>query len=121
MSMATGGRSFTGPRRPSGGGARRARGGVGLPATDQEIDGDGNRGTLVHRAEAPVEGWNAQISLLTGMAAADLMLSARVGLLRTLPEADPRDLARLHRTAAALGLEWPGATPGGGCGGGAAG
>lgn len=62
----------------------RARGGVSLPTTDQEIDVDGDVWTLVHRAEAPVEGWNAQISLLTGMAAADLMLSAEVGVLRTL-------------------------------------
>ncbi len=85
----------------------RARGGVSLPTTDQEIDVEGDTWTLVHRAEAPVEGWNAQISLLTGMAAADLMMSAGVGLLRTLPEADPRDLARLHRTAEALGIDWP--------------
>jgi exoribonuclease R len=92
-------------------GQERARGGVSLPTTDQEIDVDGNVWTLVHRAEAPVEGWNAQISLLTGMAAADLMLSAGIGLLRTLPEADPRDLARLHRTASALGLDWPDDTP----------
>ena len=33
----------------------------------------------------PVEKWNAQISLLTGMAAASLMVYARVGILRTLP------------------------------------
>jgi exoribonuclease R len=54
-----------------------------------------------------VEEWNAQISLLTGMAAADLMIYARVGLLRTLPPADSRDVQRLHRTARALGIEWP--------------
>ena len=51
--------------------------------------------------------WNAQISLLTGFAAASLMVYARVGLLRTLPPPDPRDLQRLHRTARALGIEWP--------------
>ena len=50
----------------------------------------------------PVESWNAQISLLTGFAAASLMVYARVGLLRTLPPADPRDVQRLHRTARAL-------------------
>ena len=50
----------------------------------------------------PVEEWNAQISLLTGMAAASLMVYARVGLLRTLPPPDPRDVQRLHRTAKAL-------------------
>ncbi len=47
------------------------------------------------------------MSLLTGFAAADLMLYARVGLLRTLPVADPRDVQRLHRTARALGIDWP--------------
>jgi exoribonuclease R len=54
-----------------------------------------------------VEGWNAQISLLTGMAAAQLMLYAEVGLVRTLPPADPRGIARLRRTAQALGIDWP--------------
>ena len=35
------------------------------------------------------------------------MVYARVGLLRTLPPPDPRDVQRLHRTARALHLEWP--------------
>ncbi len=47
------------------------------------------------------------MSLLTGFAAASLMMYARVGFLRTLPPADPRDLQRLHRTAHALNIEWP--------------
>ena len=55
----------------------------------------------------PVESWNAQMSLLTGFAAASLMVYARVGLLRTLPDPDHRDVQRLHRTARALGIEWP--------------
>ena len=59
------------------------------------------------RSMLPVEQWNAQISLLTGFAAASLMVYARVGLLRTLPPPDPRDVTRLHRTARALGIEWP--------------
>ncbi len=41
------------------------------------------------------------------MAAASLMVYARVGILRTLPPADPRDVKRLHRTARALGIDWP--------------
>jgi exoribonuclease R len=41
------------------------------------------------------------------MAAASLMVYARVGLLRTLPPPDSRDVQRLHRTAKALGIEWP--------------
>ena len=83
------------------------RGGVSLPLPDQEIDIDGDRWSLSFRRMHPVEEWNAQISLLTGMAAADLMIYARVGLLRTLPPADSRDVQRLHRTARALGIEWP--------------
>ena len=55
----------------------------------------------------PVELWNAQISLLTGFGAASLMVDARVGLLRTLPPPDPRDVQRLRRTAKALGITWP--------------
>ncbi len=83
------------------------RGGVSLPLPDQEIDIDGDRWSLSFRSMHPVEEWNAQISLLAGMAAADQMIYARVGLLRTLPPADSRDVQRLHRTARALGIEWP--------------
>jgi exoribonuclease R len=83
------------------------RGGVSLPLPEQEIDIDGDRWSLRFRSMLPVEEWNAQISLLTGMAAADLMIYARTGLLRTLPPADSRDVQRLHRTARALGIEWP--------------
>ena len=84
-----------------------ARGGVSLPLPEQEIDIDGDRWSLQFRTMLPVEQWNAQLSLLTGMAAASLMVYARVGLLRTLPPPDPRDVQRLHRTAHALGIDWP--------------
>jgi len=84
-----------------------ARGGVSLPLPEQEIDIDGDNWSLEFRKMLPVEEWNAQISLLTGMAAASLMVYSRVGLLRTLPPPDPRDVARLHRTALALGIDWP--------------
>jgi exoribonuclease R len=84
-----------------------ARGGVSLPLPEQEIDVTGDHWTLAFRSLLPVEEWNAQISLLTGFGAASLMVYARVGLLRTLPPPDPRDVQRLHRTARALGIEWP--------------
>jgi len=83
------------------------RGGVSLPLPEQEIDVDGGQWRLEFREQLPVELWNAQISLLTGYAAADLMIYARIGLLRTLPPPDPRDVQRLHRTARALGIDWP--------------
>jgi exoribonuclease R len=83
------------------------RGGVSLPLPEQEIDVDEDHWSLSFRRMLPVEEWNAQISLLTGMAAASLMVYARVGLLRTLPPPDARDVQRLHRTAKALDIEWP--------------
>lgn len=85
-----------------------ARGGVSLPLPEQELveNGDGHW-ELEFRRLTPVETWNAQISLLTGMAAASLMVYARIGVLRTLPPADPHDVQRLHRTARALGISWP--------------
>lgn len=86
----------------------RDRGGVSLDVPEQVIvpRADGGYG-LELRRNLPVEGWNAQISLLTGIAAAAMMKDAGVGLLRTLPPADDRDVARLHRTATALGIDWP--------------
>jgi exoribonuclease R len=53
------------------------------------------------------EDWNAQLSLLTGMAAADLMVKARVGLLRTMPMPDQQSLDRFRHACRALGVEWP--------------
>jgi exoribonuclease R len=84
-----------------------ARGGVSLPLPEQEVVEEGGHWRLEFREMLPVESWNAQISLLTGFAAASLMVYARVGLLRTLPPVDPRDVKRLHRTARALGIPWP--------------
>jgi exoribonuclease R len=83
------------------------RGGVSLPLPEQEIDIQGEHWALEFRSMQPVELWNAQISLLTGFGAATLMVYARVGVLRTMPPPDPRDVQRLHRTAKALGIEWP--------------
>jgi exoribonuclease R len=88
--------------------AREAsRGGVSLPLPEQEVDVSGPQWRLEFREVLPVEQWNAQISLLTGFGAASLMVYARVGLLRTLPPPDPRDIKRLHRTARALHIDWP--------------
>ncbi|WP_139983726.1 RNB domain-containing ribonuclease [Nocardioides litoris] len=86
-----------------------ARGGVSLPLPEQVVDvpEDGELWRLSLRRLLPIEEWNAQISLLTGFGAASLMVYARVGLLRTLPPPDPRDLQRLHRVARALRVEWP--------------
>ena len=85
----------------------RDRGGVSLPVPEQVAVHEDAGWRLEYRAPLPVEAWNAQISLLTGMAAARIMLDGGIGVLRTLPEADPRDVDRLRRVARALGVPWP--------------
>lgn len=86
----------------------KERGGVSLPLPDQEIDlSENGRWVLRFREASPVEDWNAHISLLTGMAAAYLMIRGGVGILRTLAPAHPRDVARLRRVAHALRVDWP--------------
>jgi exoribonuclease R len=84
-----------------------ARGGISLPLPEQEVDVEDDQRNLTFRSLTPAENWNAQISLLTGFAAAAMMVYARVGLLRTLPPPDPRDVQRLHRVARGLHIEWP--------------
>ena len=87
-----------------------ARGGVSLQIPEQEVHVNGDGGwELVFRATLPVEGWNAQISLLTGLAAAKLMLDARIGIVRTLPPATQYGTDRLRRIAKGLKIRWPGA------------
>ncbi len=88
-----------------------ARGGVSLSVPEQEVVASDSHWELAFRAPLAVEDWNAQLSLATGMAAAALMLEAGVGVLRTLPPARDGALAKLRRTAAALGIGWPRAMP----------
>ncbi|WP_239117390.1 RNB domain-containing ribonuclease [Planotetraspora phitsanulokensis] len=85
----------------------RARGGVSLPTPEQEVVHNGDGYALEFRATLPCEAWNAQISLLTGMSAAQLMLDAGIGVLRVLPPPAPRDIVKARRVAAALGVPWP--------------
>ena len=47
------------------------------------------------------------MSLLTGAAAAELMLEGGTGVLRTMPSPPAEDLAQLRRTARGLGVVWP--------------
>lgn len=86
------------------------RGGIDVRVPDQEIEDDGPGYRLVMRAPHPVESWNAQISLLTGMSAARLMLDAGVGIVRTMPPPAGEDYERLRRTAAGLDIDWPAGT-----------
>lgn len=84
-------------------------GAISLPLPEQEATQVNGRWTLVYRARHPVEDWNEQISLLTGMAAAGIMARGKIGILRTLPQPDPQSIASLRQTAANLRLDWPAA------------
>jgi exoribonuclease R len=85
----------------------RERGGVSLNVPEQEVEADGTGWRLEYRAPLPSEAWNAQLSLLTGMAAASLMIKAKVGLLRTMPKPSHHVRLALRNSAAALGVSWP--------------
>ncbi|MFG1876311.1 RNB domain-containing ribonuclease [Sphaerisporangium sp. NPDC049003] len=85
----------------------RARGGVSLPTPEQEVVAHGDGYRVEFRTPLAAEEWNAQISLMTGMAAAAMMLDAEMGVLRTLPPAPQETVARVRRIAAALGVAWP--------------
>lgn len=79
---------------------------LGLP--DQEVvphDGPAHGWRAVWRTRREADDWNAEVSLLTGTVAAGLVLDAGVGLLRTLPEPDPRDVRRFLERARTLGVD----------------
>lgn len=86
----------------------RQRGGADLPIPAQEVQRDDN-GDYHLRLRPPVtsEDWNSQISLLTGMAAATIMVDAKVGILRAMPEAAQFAVDRFRGQAKALGVTWP--------------
>jgi exoribonuclease R len=82
------------------------RGGASLATPEILVTRDAAGYHLRRRILLPIEQWNAQLSLLTGMEAAALMLSGRVGILRTMPPADADGIARFRRQARALGTPW---------------
>ena len=87
-----------------GSGAQTGRTGTPPRRGQPEHAGAGDRQQLpdggyriVAAPQLPVEDWNAQISLMTGMAAARLMLDGKVGILRTMPAPDERSLQHFRR------------------------
>lgn len=90
-----------------------ARGGVSIPLVAQHVTQLTTRRlgyALEFEAPQPSEEWNEQVSLLTGHAAALLMLQARVGLVRVMGPPDPDAVESFRRAAGALRFPWPEAT-----------
>ncbi|NXY98438.1 RNB domain-containing ribonuclease [Streptomyces sp. BR123] len=84
-----------------------ARGGISVSLPDQEVTLEEGSFRLSYRAALPVEGWNEQISLMTGMAAARMMLDSGTGILRTQKTAEPAVVTRVRAIARVLGIDWP--------------
>ena len=84
----------------------RARGGASLKVPSQEVEFVDGRYVLEFRPNLPIEDWNAQISLLTGMAAAQVMLEGKVGILRTMPAPDGDAIDAYRAQTEALGNPW---------------
>ncbi|PZS33289.1 MAG: ribonuclease II, partial [Pseudonocardiales bacterium] len=86
----------------------RRRHAINLALPEQEVTRDAQGvWTLTVRPQLPVESYNAEISVLTGMCAAKLMLDAGYGILRTVPPPSHGAVAALRRAARALGVAWP--------------
>ncbi len=92
----------------------RERHAITLDLPDTEIiQSESGHWTLELRAIRPIEQYNAEISLMTGMCAANIMINGNTGILRTLPNPDSRQVEGLRRAIKALGIPWPkGTSPG---------
>ncbi|HEX6042513.1 RNB domain-containing ribonuclease [Longimicrobium sp.] len=87
-----------------------ARGGVSIPLVDQHVTNHTARRlgyALEFETPKDSEEWNEQVSLLTGHAAARLMLDAKVGMVRVMGPPDPDALDAFRRAAGAMGFRWP--------------
>ncbi|WP_106848250.1 RNB domain-containing ribonuclease [Blastococcus sp. Marseille-P5729] len=80
---------------------------INLNLPEQVVEHGEHGWQLAYRSQLPCELWNAEISLMTGMAAATMMVNAGTGLLRTLPPAAEETLERVRTTAELLGIHWP--------------
>jgi exoribonuclease R len=83
-----------------------ARGGASLSTPEILVVRDHHEYRLERRVVLPVATWNAQLSLLTGMAAARMMLEAGVGILRIMPPAEADAIAHFRLQTVALGTPW---------------
>ncbi len=83
------------------------RGGASLNMPDEEVlQHENGEYSIVRGRPLPLEEWNAQLSLMTGMAAAELMVGAKVGVLRTMPAPDTQAFDAFRHQTEALGRPW---------------
>ena len=82
-----------------------ARGGIDLAIPDQEVTETNGDYTLSYRPRQGIEDDNAQISLLAGRVAADFMLRAGHGVLRTMPRPDEETISAFLAIVAGLGFD----------------
>lgn len=83
------------------------RGGISLNLPDQRVDLVDGAPQVRLRQQLPIEEANAQLSLLVGSVAAQTMVDAGLGVLRTLPRPRAHHLDDLRADAHALGAPWP--------------
>jgi exoribonuclease R len=92
--------------------AESRRGAARVDPPEQEVAAAPAGGfQLVFRPRLASEERNAALSLATNLAIADALHSHRTGLFRVMAEPDDRAIARLRRTAGALGIPWPADMP----------
>lgn len=85
----------------------RLRGGASLNLPDEEVVRTlAGAYAIERRQPLPIEDWNAQLSLMTGMAAASLMIDAKIGVLRTMPQPDEKSFDAFRHQTEALGRPW---------------
>lgn len=85
--------------------AERGGASLDLPAAEVVLTERGY--AIQRRMPSPVEEANAQLSLMTGMAAATIMMDGGIGILRTMPPAEESAVAEFRHKARLLGLPWP--------------
>lgn len=82
------------------------RGGASLNMPEEQIRETPAGYVIERRFPLPVEEWNAQLSLLVGIVAGEMMLSSGVGILRTMPSPGSSALREFRGRVAALGEPW---------------
>lgn len=83
----------------------RTRGAIELQLPEQDLAQVDGKWRLRLEPRTAMDGWNAQCSLATGMAAAEMMLAARVGIVRTLPAPDAETVEQFRDVARGFGIE----------------